>query len=244
MCLLLVWKGRVSAIIPRATDPVFVAWVRTPATFHRDCLERLLFLVLQAYTSAEVSRCCARHCFLALCLMVIRQRRQVSLTLTDRSAKTCGAISSVWLLSSVPALARETHQRRFPLAPLTTHHVVTALQKGPVVWSSPLVVIPVTLPCVLYSSCIRALISSLHSSRIRAMLLPWTCGSALHALENHQVHTLLAKMMTKIIPLECSPGNFQLKKLPVTMFFPELVIGNSENSKLFACLAIDDLAWM
>ena len=70
------------------------------------------------------------------------------------------------------------------------------------------------------------------------MLLPWTCGSALHALENHQVHTLLAKMMTKIIPLEFSPGNFQLKKLPVTMFFPELVIGNSENSKLFACLVI------
>ena len=108
MCSLPVWKGRVSAIIPRATDPVFVAWVRTPAIFHRDCLELLLFLVLQAYTSAEVSRCCARHCFLALCPMVSRQRRQVSLTLTDRSAKTCGGISSVRHLSSC-LLSRARH---------------------------------------------------------------------------------------------------------------------------------------
>ena len=46
-------------------------------------------------------------------------------------------------------------------------------------------------------------------------------------------------MITKLIPGNFSHGNFHFKKNQREQkFFSELVIGNFENSKFFACLVI------
>ena len=130
---------------------------------------------------SEVSRCSSRHSFFAWKLVVS------CLTCTDQSvSETCGATSSVWLLSMPAARAREAHRRRCPTVTAHDTPVCEALYK--------LRCVDLSAHRCRRSSCIADLLVALFRIPLAALIahscsdplaalivhscldLPWTCG--------------------------------------------------------------------